>query len=277
MTAAAEVETARAYYDSADADHFYATVWGGEDIHIGLYETDDEVIADASRRTVVYLASLCDPRLKLGARLLDMGSGYCGAARYIAGEFNVSVTALNLSGVENERARALNARAGLAERIDVQDGSIEDLPYADESYDVVWSQDAILHTSRRERVIAEGFRVLKPGGVFVFTDPMQSDGCPDGVLNPILERIHLSSLGSPGFYLDAARRCGFADAHFNDMTPQLIRHYTRVLEETEKQATVLEKTVSREYLQRMKAGLKRWIEGGHAGHLAWGAFRLAKE
>ena len=30
---------AATYYDSSDADRFYAEIWGGEDIHIGLYET----------------------------------------------------------------------------------------------------------------------------------------------------------------------------------------------------------------------------------------------
>lgn len=31
------VYQARDYYNSIDADEFYAKVWGGEDIHIGLY------------------------------------------------------------------------------------------------------------------------------------------------------------------------------------------------------------------------------------------------
>ena len=42
------VRTAQEYYNSEDADTFYATIWGGEDIHIGLYESEDEPIADAS-------------------------------------------------------------------------------------------------------------------------------------------------------------------------------------------------------------------------------------
>ena len=50
------VNTARDYYNSEDADAFYATIWGGEDIHIGLYESLDESITDASRRTVEHMA-----------------------------------------------------------------------------------------------------------------------------------------------------------------------------------------------------------------------------
>ena len=50
------VNVARDYYNSDDADNFYATIWGGEDIHIGLYEAQDESIIDASHRTVRQLA-----------------------------------------------------------------------------------------------------------------------------------------------------------------------------------------------------------------------------
>ena len=50
------VEKARAYYNSDDADNFYYTVWGGEDIHIGLYQSDEEPISTASERTVRTMA-----------------------------------------------------------------------------------------------------------------------------------------------------------------------------------------------------------------------------
>ena len=50
------VETARNYYNSTDADRFYATIWGGEDIHIGLYENNTDTIYNASRRTVETLS-----------------------------------------------------------------------------------------------------------------------------------------------------------------------------------------------------------------------------
>lgn len=52
------VETARTYYDSTDADRFYAIIWGGEGIHIGLYENETDTIFDSSRRTVEKMASL---------------------------------------------------------------------------------------------------------------------------------------------------------------------------------------------------------------------------
>ena len=267
----ASVETARDYYNSKDADNFYHTIWGGEDIHIGIYESDDESIFDASRRTVAHLASIPD-KIDPSTRVLDMGSGYAGTARRLAREFGCEVTALNLSERENARAREMNVRQDLEHLIDVVDGSFEDVPSEDSTFDVVWSQDSLLHSGNRSRVVREAARVLTPRGEFVFTDPMQSDSCPLDVLQPILDRIHLEDLGSPGFYRKAGMESGFDEISFVDLTHELVTHYTRVLEETEAQESELEKVVSQEYITNMKKGLRHWIDGGDKGHIAWGVF-----
>lgn len=267
-------EVARAYYDSDDADRFYATVWGGEDIHIGVYERDDEPIFDASRRAVTRLAD--ELRVAEGHRVLDLGSGFGGAARYLAGERGARVDAINLSAVENERHRALNAEAGLSDRITVHDGAFEDLPFEHDTFDVVWSQDAILHSGDRRRVLAEAARVLKPGGAMGFTDPMMADGCPPGVLQPIFDRIHLESLGSPEYYRRTGAEVGLELRAFVPLTEHLVRHYTRVLEETDAREAELVGEISADYLARMKKGLGHWVDGGRAGHLAWGIFHFRK-
>ena len=78
------VQTARDYYNSDDAEAFYSTIWGGEDIHIGMYHREGDSIAEASRRATARLARTLEP-LGDWARVLDMGSGYGGPARYVAG------------------------------------------------------------------------------------------------------------------------------------------------------------------------------------------------
>lgn len=270
------VHTAREYYNSEDADNFYSIIWGGEDIHIGWYRSDDEPIRDASRRTVEQMADRISGNLTAASRVLDLGAGYGGAARYLTRRFGCHVTALNLSEAENDRNRALNIAEGLDERIDVVDGSFEDIPYDDASFDVVWSQDAILHSGDRPRVLSETARVLRAGGDFIFTDPMQSDDCPEGVLEPILDRIHLETLGSPGFYRAEAKALGMELVAFVDATDQLLRHYSRVLEETTARESEITDSISPEYIERMKTGLGHWIEGGRSGHLAWGIFHFRK-
>ena len=274
------VETAREYYNSTDADNFYFHIWGGEDIHIGLYQADDEPIADASRRTVRNMADLLENEdIDLGetTRVLDLGAGYGGSMRHLARRFGCHCVALNLSEVENERDREMNRKQGLDHLIDVTDGDFTSLPYDDNSFDVIWSQDAFLHSGDRETVLAEAVRVLKPGGRMIFTDPMQSDDAPVDELQPIYDRIHLDSLGSPGFYRRTLRRLGLEETTFEDQTLQLPRHYARVRQElVSNQSELLEKGVSRDYIERMQSGLQHWVNGGGKGYLAWGIFLFRK-
>jgi hypothetical protein len=54
------VEIAREYYNSKDADTFYSIIWGGEDIHIGLYYSETDSIPEASRRTQMRMAEQLD-------------------------------------------------------------------------------------------------------------------------------------------------------------------------------------------------------------------------
>ena len=139
-----------------------------------------------------------------------------------------------------------------------------------------YGQDAILHSGERAKVVSEAARVLQPGGRFVFTDPMMSDDCPDGVLQPILDRIHLEDLGCPAFYRQAAEANGLKEIAFIEMTEQLITHYSRVLQETEKRQAELNGVVSDEYIANMKKGLQHWIDGGKNGYLSWGIFVFEK-
>lgn len=270
------VKTAQEYYNSDDADNFYYHVWGGEDIHVGLYESQDEDITTASQRTVATMAAQCASRFTPQTTVIDVGSGYGGSARWLAKKYGCHVMCLNLSETQNIRNRLMNSEQGLADRIKVVEGNFEEIPSDDQQFDMAWSQDAILHSGRREKVLDEVNRVLKPGGEFIFTDPMQADDCPEGVLGPVLNRIHLDSLGSFAFYRQQARRLGWAEIAVIEHNRQLVNHYTRVRQELTRRREELANKVSADYIDRMVQGLGHWIDAGSNGYLAWGIMYFRK-
>lgn len=272
--ASVAVDNAREYYNSQSANQFYATMWGGEDIHIGLYFDDDDSVFEASRRTVEKMASLLD--LDSETSVLDIGAGYGGAARLLAKQFRCHVNCLNLSEIQNEYNLKTTLEQGLKPFIKVKTGNFEDIPEGDNTFDVVWSQDAILHSGNRMRVIREVDRVLRNGGDFVLTDPMQADTCPDGVLQPVLDRIHLDSLGSPAFYREAAAEMGWKEIEFVDLSQQLVNHYSHILKSIEQNHDDAVRLSGQDYIERMKKGLNHWIEAGQKGYLTWGIFHFRK-
>ena len=266
---------AAGYYDSTDADRFYEQVWGGEDIHIGVYESPDEPIASASERTVHSLLNLATDLCE-GGCVVDLGSGYGGASRRLASWSDRPVEAINISAVENDRHRRLNLEAGLSDRITVHDASFESVPLVDGCADLIWSQDAILHAGDRARVLHEVARLLKPGGCFVFTDPMAADGVEMDLLQPILDRIHLPDLASPERYRAWGESVGLIRDVWDERTAMLVMHYDRVRQETRRRREELEQSISSSYLERMDVGLGHWVEGGERGRLSWGLMRFRK-
>jgi len=270
------VQIARDYYNSTDADNFYFHVWGGEDLHLGIYLRDDDDIRTASRRTVRRMAAKLDG-LGENTSIIDMGGGFGGSMRYVTKTFGCKAINLNLSETENQRGRKMNAEQGVDHLLEMVDGAFENVPAEDGTFDFAWSEDAILHSPDREKVLREVYRVLRPGGQMVFTDPMQTDHCPEGVLDPIYKRIALTSLASPDYYKKTAEEIGFEVSSYEDLDIHLPRHYQAVYDEMVRRDEEISQLVSREYIENMKTGLQHWVEGGYKGYLTWGMFHLVKK
>ena len=262
-------DVAETYYDSDDADAFYSTVWGGEDLHVGLHE-DGRDIRQASDATVDLMAEML-PGLDETTRLLDLGAGYGGSMRRLAQRYGCAACCLNISETQNDANRARTRAARLSDRIAVIHASFDDIPLRDASQDAVWSQDAFLHAPDRAKVLAEAWRVLRPGGHLIFTDPMQADDADPEALRPVYDRLQLDSLGSFRFYRETAERLGFELVEQRDMSERIGAHYARIRAEMlARRDALTAQGASEAYLDRMAEGLSHWVYAAEAGRLAWG-------
>jgi sarcosine/dimethylglycine N-methyltransferase len=97
-------------------------------------------------------------------RLLDIGSGIGGPARWFAAKFGVHVTGVDLTPEFCAAARALNAATGLADRVTIVEGSALDLPVPNAAFDGAYSQNVIMNIADKRQFYREAFRALKPGG-----------------------------------------------------------------------------------------------------------------
>ena len=107
--------------------------------------------------------------------MLDLGSGKGAAARHLAERYGCHVTCFNLGRNQNAHNLMEARAAGLEDLVDAVAGNFNaGLPAEwTASFDVVWSQEALCHANKQRAVLAEVMRVLKPGGVIIFTDIMR--------------------------------------------------------------------------------------------------------
>ncbi len=98
------------------------------------------------------------------SKVLEIGSGFGGQARYLADRTACHVTALELQETMHETARCLTKRCGLAERITHLCGDALIHPLPCDSFDAVVSLCAILHTADRPRLCTRLACALHAGG-----------------------------------------------------------------------------------------------------------------
>ena len=92
-------------------------------------------------------------------RVLDAGCGVGGSSRYLAHNYGCRVEAIDLTPQYVEAAAQLNKLCGMHDKITVRQGSVTELPYADRSFDLVWSQNVTMNVEDKRRMFFETFRV----------------------------------------------------------------------------------------------------------------------
>jgi ubiquinone/menaquinone biosynthesis C-methylase UbiE len=131
----------------------------GDEFHIGGREA-----------TVAFAEQL---GLQPEMRLLDVGSGIGGPARYFAHHQRCHVTGIDLTDEFVQVARALSQRVGLADKVSFVQGSALDMPFPAGSFDGAYMLHVGMNIGDKAALFAQVKRVLKPGGFFGIYDLMR--------------------------------------------------------------------------------------------------------
>jgi SAM-dependent methyltransferase len=214
-----EHEIERHYASGGLWEHIEAAlVAAGKDL--GALSVDDLAPVDEFHtRGRIATRELCElAEIEPGSRVLDVGSGLGGPARHLATSHGCDVTGIDLSLEFCEVARELTRRTGLEASVRFVRGNALSLPFADESFDLVWTLQAQMNISDKPRFYREIARVLKRGGRFVFQDICAGNGEPLQMPVPWASAPGQSFLVPPPELRAAVAEAGLAERTFRDVT-----------------------------------------------------------
>merc|ERR1719329_745566 len=134
-------------------------------MHMGHYGAEgDEEKSDAQAQIDMVDRLLAWGEVAAPTRVLDVGCGVGGGSRHMARKYpGATVTGVTLSPIQCAHARARSEAAGLSESTSFEVADALNLPFDDETFDLLWSMESGEHMPNKAKWLAECKRVLKPG------------------------------------------------------------------------------------------------------------------
>ena len=217
--------TVREYYDLCS--EFMVMGWG-ESLHFAPLSPSESLEDSKIRHQQLMISKL---ELRPGMTVVDIGCGIGGPMRRVAREAGVRVVGVNISEVQCNKAKRLNAAAGLDDMTDCLVCSFMDMSaIADKTFDRGYAIESTCHAADKAAAFAEIYRVLKPGALFWGQEMCMTDMFDPGddrhraIKRELMHGIALKEIATFGEVNRALETAGFevvegADRAFDQHGP----------------------------------------------------------
>lgn len=147
-------------------------------------------------------------RPRAGWRVLDVGSGLGGTARYLARVHDAQVSGIDLTEEYVQVASSLTRRCGLAGRARFQQGGATELPFPESAFDCAFMVHVGMNIEDKAAAFGEIRRVLVQGAGFGVYEIMRTGSGEISYPLPWAATPAMSFLASPQRYRDLLAEAG---------------------------------------------------------------------
>lgn len=154
--------------------------------------------------------------LKAGMRVLDIGAGLGGPARYIAERTGAHVTALELQEDLSAVGEDLTRRCGLSTRVEHRCGNV--LDGVEGNFDCIVSMLCFLHIPDRARLFSVCRSALKIGGSIYIEDFGRHRDATPAETEALAVKVQCPHVPTPDEYRSDLSAAGFATIRLSDVT-----------------------------------------------------------
>ena len=141
--------------------------------------------------------------------VLDIGCGLGGASRFASFSYGCTVTGLDLTQEFVETGNLLNEWVSQEQSVRLVQGNALEMHFSDNSFDIAFMLHAGMNISNKAAIVAEAWRVLKPGGVLGIYDVMLIGSGELTFPVPWASHPAASAVGTPDQYKKALAKTGF--------------------------------------------------------------------
>ncbi len=153
------------FYDASSG--LWEQIWG-EHMHHGYYGRDGKYKINRRQAQIDLIEELLSwSKIDKAEKIVDVGCGIGGSTLYLAQKYQAKAQGITLSLQQAKRATERAKEAGLAERVSFQVANALEMPFADNSFHLVWSLESGEHMPDKTKFLQECYRVLQPGGQLV--------------------------------------------------------------------------------------------------------------
>jgi cyclopropane fatty-acyl-phospholipid synthase-like methyltransferase len=200
-------------------------IFMGQNLHIGWWDDEAPDVDPKDRLTDVLIEQA---GLRPGQRLLDVGCGQGHPALRLARASGGDVVGVTVSAEQVATATAAALEAGLADRVRFERADVAALPYGDGAFDAAWAMESLMYSGDRQAALREIARVLKPGGVFVLADYVESVELSPEWREILREGFTVGSLPTADQYVEMSGAAGLTIERNLDATGHLRRSAARI-------------------------------------------------